>query len=64
MYIIIDKIGNICETLYNLDICFVIISYVHIFINENKRTMGYPKFIKNLKKTSYLRTRMLNSAQE
>ena len=50
MYIIIDKIGNICETLYNLDVCFVIISYVHIFINENKRTMGYPKFIKKIKK--------------
>ena len=49
MYIIIDKIGNICETLYICDICFVIILYVYIFIKENKRTMGYPKFIKNKK---------------
>ena len=32
MYKIIDKIGNICETLYTVNICFVIFLHVTLFI--------------------------------
>ena len=32
MYKTIDKIGNICETLYTVNICFVISLYVIMFI--------------------------------
>ena len=32
MYKMIDKIGNICETLYIVNICFVIFLYGTMFI--------------------------------
>ena len=33
---------------------FVIIFHVYTFVNENKWTMGYPKFLKKTKENSFI----------